>query len=108
MGIRTWSRHPLRIRPVGVETVPELGGHVAQLAGIEPSGRVQQGRFSVPQRLAAYLFGGAGDDTHMGEVDLAGGEVPASDARPPPVHPAHARAVSGWLSAADLDLQSGV
>jgi hypothetical protein len=38
---------------VEVETVPGLGSDVTQPPGVKPSGRLQQDRFSVPQRLAA-------------------------------------------------------
>jgi len=44
------------------------------LPRVKPSGRLQQDRFGVPQRLAAHLLGRAGDHTYMGQVDFAGGE----------------------------------
>ena len=46
---------------VGVQTMPELGSHIAQLPGIRPSGCFEQDGLGVAKGLPAGLLGGAGD-----------------------------------------------
>src|SRR5215467_8100948 len=54
--------------------MPELGSHIAQLPGIQPSGCFEQDGLGVAESLTADLLGGPGDHPHVAMRDLTSGK----------------------------------